>query len=363
MRSLLVFITLAAQAFAQAPRPHVSAAQAQQLEAALKGNPNDKAARKALLNYYFVDTALKPAEAIAARRRHILWVIGNAPGDDMAGGPEATIDAAGHYLADPEGFKLASAAWRAQAAKPDIGVPALMNAANFFKLSDKEFTIKLLERAVSLEPANKNVAAAIGTEYAWAIMGVTMVNRNGYPMASDASQTQSAAARRARAVLTTSRNPYLLAQAGYSLLWQGAVLHYSRKLAFDTDALAKGALDRAVSLAPNDRDVALYRKQYDEMHREYERVRKAAAPQVAQEPVAQAAAPAAPARPEVTADDLKKVAAGMRREDLLKIGEPAGRMTLDEDGHLIEIYQYSAKGAQIGTVRMTDGVVSSVKLP
>src|SRR4249919_679635 len=122
---------------AQAQRPQISAIPAQSFEAALKSNPKDRAARSALLNYYFLNSRLDPAEAIPARRRHILWLIENTPADDLAGAPAATIDAAGHYLADPQGFKLASAAWRAQTARRDINAKALANAAYFFKLSDK----------------------------------------------------------------------------------------------------------------------------------------------------------------------------------------------------------------------------------
>jgi tetratricopeptide (TPR) repeat protein len=69
-----------------------------------------------------------------------------------------------------------------------------------------------------------------------------------------------------------------------------------------------------------------------------------------------------PPPPEVNAGDLRKVTAGMKREQLLKLGPPAGRITMDEDGHLIEIYQYSANGAGLGTVRLTDGTVSSVQV-
>ena len=69
-----------------------------------------------------------------------------------------------------------------------------------------------------------------------------------------------------------------------------------------------------------------------------------------------------PAAPEVSAGDLQKVTAGMSREQLLKLGSPAGRITMDEDGHLLEVYQYSANGTGLGTVRLTDGTVSSVEI-
>src|ERR1041385_3788423 len=206
--ALIVFAGLAG---AQAPRRQLSAAQAQQLEAALQSNPNDRAARSALLDYYFINSRLDPAEAIPARRRHILWLIENTPGDRLAGSPAATIDAAGHRLADPQGFRLAS----------------------------------------SQEPANKEIGARLGDEYALAIMGVTMVNQNGFPLGADPSQTQS-----------------VLAKAGYMLSFQGAILRGAGKLAFDTAPLAESTLQRAVSLAPGDPDVANYLEQHHAIQRE-----------------------------------------------------------------------------------------------
>ena len=66
----LALILLTAQMWAQGPRPRlISAAEAQQFEASLNSNPNDKAARGALLNYYFVDSRLEATSTIQARRR------------------------------------------------------------------------------------------------------------------------------------------------------------------------------------------------------------------------------------------------------------------------------------------------------
>jgi hypothetical protein len=270
MRRLLGSIALilfASQASAQSRRPQLSPVDAQRLETAVESDPHDLVARGALLDYYFL-ARMDPAVAIPARRRHILWLIERTPDDELAGTPAATIDVAGHWLADPQGFKLASAAWRAQVAKPDIKPAALVNAAYFFKTEDKAFTISLLERALTLEPASKETGARLGDEYALAIVGVTMLNKNGYPMRTDPNLRQSALAQQAREALATSRNPYLLAKAGYMLLWQGAFLYYSRKLPFDTAPLAKSALDRAVSFAPGDPDVAGYRAQYDVFQRQ-----------------------------------------------------------------------------------------------
>lgn len=261
-------IAFAAHAEAQTRRPQLSAVQAQQFETILKTKPRDRAARSALLNYYFLNSSLDAAVVKPARRRHILWLIENTPSDELAGTSAATIDPTGHRLGDPEGFKLASAAWRAQTAKPDASAASLANAAYFFKLSDKPFTMSLLERALALEPGNKNISTGLGETYAMAIMGVTMVNQNGYPLRADPDQVQSPAAKQAHDALGASRNPHVLAVAGYKLSFQGAILHATGQLAFDADPLADSVLQRAVSLAPNDADVASYMQQHREIQRE-----------------------------------------------------------------------------------------------
>jgi hypothetical protein len=55
------------------------------------------------------------------------------------------------------------------------------------------------------------------------IIGVTMVNKNGFPLEADAGQTQSVFARQAREALNSSRNAYVLAKAA-KLSFQGAIL-------------------------------------------------------------------------------------------------------------------------------------------
>ncbi|HVO98413.1 MAG TPA: hypothetical protein VMT15_10120 [Bryobacteraceae bacterium] len=72
--------------------------------------------------------------------------------------------------------------------------------------------------------------------------------------------------------------------------------------------------------------------------------------------------PPPPPPPQVTSEDLKKVAEGMKRDDLLKLGAPAARITMDDDGHLMETYTYYAKDTAIGRVKLTDGSVTKVEV-
>jgi hypothetical protein len=70
---------------------------------------------------------------------------------------------------------------------------------------------------------------------------------------------------------------------------------------------------------------------------------------------------AAPA-PQMTADALRTVTTGMEREDVLKLGTPAYRITMFEGGHLVETYAYRNNGEKFGSVRLTDGSVAAVQI-
>jgi hypothetical protein len=52
----------------------------------------------------------------------------------------------------------------------------------------------------------------------------------------------------------------------------------------------------------------------------------------------------------------------MKREDLLKLGAPASRIMMSDDGHLLETFSYAQKDTSIGRVKLTDGAVSSVEV-
>jgi len=69
-----------------------------------------------------------------------------------------------------------------------------------------------------------------------------------------------------------------------------------------------------------------------------------------------------PPPPEVTSEDLKTVKQGMARETLLALGAPASRITMFDDGHLLEIYRYMDKENTLGVVRLSDGRVSTIEV-
>lgn len=81
-------------------------------------------------------------------------------------------------------------------------------------------------------------------------------------------------------------------------------------------------------------------------------------------PVAAPAQVAAPAPPPIEASPevLAKLDPGTPRQDVVaRLGAPAYKISMEEDGHLLEIYHYTAKGADIGSVRIIDGTVATVR--
>jgi hypothetical protein len=69
-----------------------------------------------------------------------------------------------------------------------------------------------------------------------------------------------------------------------------------------------------------------------------------------------------PPPPPVTVEDLRAVTAGANRENVLKIGQPASRITMFDDGHLSETFRYGAGNSMLGVVHLSDGLVTSVEL-
>jgi hypothetical protein len=72
-------------------------------------------------------------------------------------------------------------------------------------------------------------------------------------------------------------------------------------------------------------------------------------------------APTLPPPPEMSPQELRNISAGTPRTDVLRLGTPASRITMFDDGHLVEIYSYHENGQKFGAVRLTDGAVSAIE--
>jgi hypothetical protein len=205
---------------------HLTKVEAEALEAALASNPDDLATRAKLLGFYFRGAVrlYGPETTIAARRRHILWLIEHHPGSEVSQLSEATIDAVGHALADKDGYEQAAKLWTQQAQRSGNDAAVLGNAARFFQLSDKEQAAALLKGAQRAAPQDAQWSWRLGYLYAIGILGVDMINQNGLPMSHSSAESKGAFAAHARAELERSTDANVVGAAGNILGRYGLIL-------------------------------------------------------------------------------------------------------------------------------------------
>ena len=71
--------------------------------------------------------------------------------------------------------------------------------------------------------------------------------------------------------------------------------------------------------------------------------------------------PVEPARKEPTVQELAAVKVGATANEVLAVlGPPESRVTIPDEGHMLEICQYWARGKQLGTIRLDNGQVVTV---
>jgi hypothetical protein len=64
---------------------------------------------------------------------------------------------------------------------------------------------------------------------------------------------------------------------------------------------------------------------------------------------------------EMSPEEFHTITTGMPRAAVLRLGIPASKITMFDDGHLLEIYSYHQNGQRFGALRLTDGAVSSIE--
>ena len=235
----------------------IDKAEAGKLEAALAGRPGDLDTRARLLGFYF-RAALKldgPEATIAARRRHILWLIEHRPASEAAGLPQATIDPAGHRLADKDGYAQAAKLWIEQAQRHGSDAAVLGNAAKFFMLPDKAQAEALLKQAQRAAPDDSRWAGHLGYLYALGVLGLDMINENGFPLSHNPTEAKGEFAGHARAELEKSRDVAMVASAAmvlsrYGVMLDGMFRRSERPLEVDYAPLVESLLKKAQDLDP-----------------------------------------------------------------------------------------------------------------
>ena len=69
-----------------------------------------------------------------------------------------------------------------------------------------------------------------------------------------------------------------------------------------------------------------------------------------------------PAMPEPSAEDLRLIQVGAARQDVLdKLGKPASKVNIAAEDGLQEIYYFTSQGSNVGTVRLLNGKVVSIR--
>lgn len=121
--------------------------EAAQFESHVVIKPDDLEARWLLLGHYFRRQRQFPAER-PARTRHVLWVIANAPGSDLASSSLCGL----YSIIDPDAYAEARSLWLRQIEAEDADAEVLGNAATFFDLEDAVLCADLLRRCREVKP-------------------------------------------------------------------------------------------------------------------------------------------------------------------------------------------------------------------
>ena len=251
---LALFLLAAALTPAQTPRaPSIeSPEEAARAEKALEANPDDVAARDRLLSYYSTQDPITEAMR-AARRRHVLWLIGHHPDFSSDNHFTTLIPPPPNRLADPEGESEAARLWREQATRAGASSWAISHAVEFLYFHDREFALKVLEGARQNQPSDGELAWTKGMLNAFAITGATAVDGYGDPAKFDSAIAGSPAADRAREELSTSDNIEVLKGGAQSVLRQFRSLFAVRpEFAGRVLDLAEGWIRRTVAMRPDD---------------------------------------------------------------------------------------------------------------
>ncbi len=226
-------------------------AQIDELKQSIAKSPGDLSLVETLLTIYKPDynnpTPTNAAEIAAARRPYILSVIKDHPETDLAGSwavrifPEPTDP-----LTDRDGYATAKALWLGHAARTDVPVAVLRNAAGFFEAYDRELAERMLLKIQARAPGQ--ASAELGRLYAFTIAGAYGAMPLNVVRLSDSAHAQSPAANRSRAVLDASTDPAMLGAACTTLT------RYSTTAKdFDPRELGRTYCRRAVQLDPANR--------------------------------------------------------------------------------------------------------------
>jgi thiol-disulfide isomerase/thioredoxin len=249
----LVALLFTGVLFAQTvPTP---AARIAELEKVVEANPNDAAARTRLLSMYSAVAMTNAAGVKLPRRQQILWFIENRPADLVLRIGPAALEPSGQAMADPEGYQLATAAWKKRFAGEPPAAGVYANAIHFFQLWEPEYARKLTGEGLGRYPKDADIGSAAGEFDALTILGAKGRDRFNRILAFDDALAKSDAAQVARREIETSTNADLLARAGAVLAAEslGLTRVGKEKVAAAAVSLALESAERALKLEPENK--------------------------------------------------------------------------------------------------------------
>jgi len=248
----------------------MTAEQVAALESSLQRNPEDLGARKRLLVFYRLawQKAVGWDEAVAASRRHVLWIIEHRPAELMAYG-YAKINPA-H---DPAGYAQARKLWLSHISKPDAPTDVLSNAACFFEAGDKPLAGQILLRLQAKDPGGPqprvkdNVYRSTWSSRLGGLYAMAMLGGSDEVWALVPAEARSPFAREARKQLEATTDAAILTGAAEGLereRFRDRLQTVAGTLDFDPGVLAESYLNRAIELDPKARNprILLFRLHY-----------------------------------------------------------------------------------------------------
>jgi len=233
----------------------MTAEQVDALEAVVRSNPEDLAARGRLMTFYAEagDGVIGKERTVAARRPHVLWVIRNRPGDALAESWGARIFPTDNDRdADPVGYAEAKALWLGHVRKADASAAVLRNAATFFEVADKRLAEELYLRLHGMEP-DKGWNVRLGRLYFEILAGSNSSMPQGVLRSVSMAEAHGPYATEVRRKLAESRDAGLLHGVARMLMMHGRQPQVQRLVDFDMETLGKEYLTRAIALEPNSR--------------------------------------------------------------------------------------------------------------
>ncbi len=225
-------------------------AQAEDVERHVEEVPDDAASRMRLLIFYAAEGTrfYDPAKVVAARRKHILWLVQHRPEEPLLGERPGLINPPIDQLADPAGYAQISRLWQDLANKPDAPLAILGNAAAFLADSDKPEAEKYLLAARAKDPEGP-WAARLGALYASALAG---------PDEKYAAHVRDAVAKVIDPVVLANAHHHAPAEGSLLAKSQQAVASYDQGEADGIAAARKNAQEvlQAAAASKNDPDAA-----------------------------------------------------------------------------------------------------------